>query len=59
MDFNSVFLRSNENYKVYIYIYVYVLINYFTKLFDKRLYGDKGVGSYSSVLIFTFMEKSL
>ena len=38
---------------------MYVLINYFAKLFDKRLYGDKGVGSYSSVLIFTFMEKSL
>jgi len=37
-------------------VFVYVLINYFTKLFDKRLYGDNAVDSYSCVLLFTFME---
>lgn len=38
---------------------MYVLIDYSTKLFDKRLYGDKAVCSSSSVLLFTFMEEAL
>jgi hypothetical protein len=37
-------------------VYMYVLINYFTKLFDMRLYGDNAVCFYSSVLLFTFMQ---
>jgi hypothetical protein len=38
---------------------MYVLVNYFTKQFAKCLwsrYGDNAVGSYPSVLLFSFIE---